>query len=72
MNSKNHMETHNSILFVRKNLKINLLKKKVWQNYRGVLHSECNLKNSVPKNIPIFFDNGLNYDNYFKRAGRRT
>ena len=30
--------------------------------YRGAAHSICNLKYSVPKNIPIVFHNGSNYD----------
>ena len=29
--------------------------------YRGVAHSTCNLKYSVPKTIPIVFHNGSNY-----------
>ena len=30
--------------------------------YRGAAHSICNLKYSIPKNIPIVFHNGSNYD----------
>ena len=30
--------------------------------YRGAMHSICNLKNSVPKKIPIVFHNGSNCD----------
>ena len=30
--------------------------------YRGAAHSICNLKIIVPKEIPIAFHNGLNYD----------
>ena len=33
--------------------------------YRGVVHSICNLKYSVPKKIPIVFHNGSNYDYHF-------
>ena len=33
--------------------------------YRGAAHSICNLKYSVPKKIPIVFNNGSNYDYYF-------
>ena len=33
--------------------------------YRGAVHSICNLKYSVPKKIPIVFDNGSNYDYRF-------
>ena len=33
--------------------------------YRGVAHMIFNLKYSVPKEIPIFFHNGFNYDYHF-------
>ena len=33
--------------------------------YRGAVHSMCNLKYSVPKRIPIVFHNGSNYDYHF-------
>ena len=33
--------------------------------YRGSAHSTCNLKYSVPKEIPIVFHNGSNYDYHF-------
>ena len=33
--------------------------------YRSVSHSRCNLKNSIPKRIPIAFHNGSNYDYHF-------
>ena len=33
--------------------------------YRDAAHSICNLKNSVPKKIPIVFYNGSNYDYHF-------
>ena len=33
--------------------------------YRGTAHSVCNLKYSLPKEIPIVFHNGSNYDNNF-------
>ena len=33
--------------------------------YRSAAHSTCNLKNSVPKKIPIVFYNGSNYDYNF-------
>ena len=32
---------------------------------RGVGHSMCNAKYSVPKIIPIDFHNGSNYDDHF-------
>ena len=33
--------------------------------YRGVAHSICNLKYSVPKKVPIAFQNGCNCDYHF-------
>ena len=33
--------------------------------YINVSHSRCNLKNSIPKRIPIVFHNGSNYDYHF-------
>ena len=33
--------------------------------YRGPVHSICNLKYSVPKKTPIVFHNGSNYDYHF-------
>ena len=35
------------------------------REYRGVLHSICNLKYSVPKKIPIVSHNESNYDYHF-------
>ena len=35
------------------------------REYRGALHSICNLKYSVPKKIPIVFHKGSNYDYHF-------
>ena len=35
------------------------------EEYRGAAHSNCNLKYSVPKKIPIVFHNGSNYDYHF-------
>ena len=32
--------------------------------YRGAAHSICNLKNKVPKFIPVIFHNGSRYDNH--------
>ena len=34
-------------------------------NIEGSSHSIYNLKHSVPKEIPIVFYNGFNYDYYF-------
>ena len=33
--------------------------------YRSAAYSVCNLKYSVPKEIPIAFHNGSNYDYHF-------
>ena len=33
--------------------------------HRGVAHSTCNFKYSVPKKIPIAFNNGSDYDYHF-------
>ena len=33
--------------------------------YRGAAHSICNLKYYAPKNIPIAFHKGSNYDYHF-------
>ena len=35
------------------------------EEYRGAAHSICNLNYNVPKNIPIVFHNGSNYDYHF-------
>ena len=35
------------------------------REYRGAVHSMCNLKYSVPKKIPIVFHNESNYDCHF-------
>ena len=35
------------------------------QEYRGIVHSICNLKYSVPRKTPVVFHNGSNYDNHF-------
>ena len=57
-----------SVIFVKKILKINILKiknkfKNHYHEYRSVAaHSLCNLKYSVPKEIPIVFHNRSNYD----------
>ena len=40
------------------------------REYRGAVHSICNLKYSVHKKIPIVFHNGSSYD-YHKRIRRR-
>ena len=68
------MKMQKSVIFVKKNLKINLKDDKYRKvrdhchftaEYRGVAHSTSNLKYSVPKNIPIASHNGSNYDYHF-------
>ena len=66
------------VIFAKKNLKMNenkyLKGEKYYKvrdhchytgEYRGTVHSTCNLKHSVPKIIPIDFHNGSNYDYHF-------
>ena len=71
---RNHMKIQKSVLFVKKNLKINIWKiKNIWKLERslsfhrgiGAAHSICNLKYSVPKIHPIVFHNGANHDYHF-------
>ena len=55
------MKMHKSVIFVNKNLKINVWKKKKYRKvrdrcyytgeYRGAAHDICNLKYSVPRKI---------------------
>ena len=70
------MEMQKSAILAKKSLKINIQKigsiiKLVryhchyTEEYRGVAHSICNLKCSVPKKILIAFHNGLNYYYHF-------
>ena len=35
--------------------------------YRGVAHSICNLKYTIPKEISVLFHNRPNYDYHFKK-----
>ena len=60
------------VIFLKKNLKRNIWKiKNIMDHchytggYRGAAHSKCNLKYSVPKRIPIVFDDVSNYDYHF-------
>ena len=69
------MKMQKLVIYVKKNLKVNILKIKnivklvtiviVQVNCRGTAHSICSWKYSVPKEIPIVFHNGSNYDYYF-------
>ena len=70
-------ELQKSVIFVKKNLKVNMkyVKYKKYYKvgdychytgeYRGAAHRICNLKYSVSKRIPIAFHNGSNYDYHF-------
>ena len=54
------------VIFVKKNLNLKMLKiKKNSAEYRGVVHSICNLKYSIPKKISLVFRNESNYDYHF-------
>ena len=68
------MEMQKSVIFVKKNLKINIWKIKnfvkleiivIIQGNTGAVDSIYNLKYSVPKNIWIVSHNGSNYDYHF-------
>ena len=62
------MKIQESVIFVKKNLKINYVKDKKYRKVRdhchytrkcrGDAHSICNLKYSLPKKIPVAFHNG--------------
>ena len=60
------MKLRKSITFVKKSSKINIWKVRDHCHYTGkyksAAHSICHLKYSVPKIIPIAFQNGSNYD----------
>ena len=60
-----------SVKFVKENLKINMLKIRhlchYYGEYRDASYSIFNLKYILPKEIPIFFHNGSNYDQHFLR-----
>ena len=69
---KNHKKMLKYGTFVKKRLKINMLKIKKYHKardhcnyaggYRGASHRICNLKYSIPKEITVIFDNGFNCD----------
>ena len=64
------MKIQKYVLFIKKNLNINMLqiknivKLELFQvchyprKYRGPAHSICNLKCNIPEQIPIVFRNG--------------
>ena len=60
-----------SVIFIKKNLKTNIRKMKnivkleITGEYRGAMHSRCNLKYSVSKKIFMVFHNGSNCDYHF-------
>ena len=69
------MKMQKTVIFVKKNLKIIILQIKKPRKVRyhchytgeyiGAAHSICNLKYSVPKNVPIIFNNASKYDYLF-------
>ena len=69
------MKMQKFVIFVMKNLKINIKEKETHRNVRGHCHHTgeykgaanimCNLKYRVPKKIPLAFHNGSNYDYNF-------
>ena len=75
MKSRNHIKSQKSVIFVKENLKKNMLQIKkdckvrdhclYTGEYRSALRSICYLKYSVPEKIPIAFHNGSSYDHHF-------
>ena len=69
------MKMQKFVIFVMKNLKINIKEKETHRSVRGHCHYTgeykgaanimCNLKYRVPKKIPLAFHNGSNYDYNF-------
>ena len=69
------MKMQKSFIFVKEKFENKYLKDKKYRKvrdhchytgeYRGTAHSICNLKYSVPKEVPLVFDNGSNYDYRF-------
>ena len=62
MSSNNRMKMEKFIIFLKKNFKMNQDHCHYTGHYTGAAHSICNLKCSVPKEIPIAFYNGSNMD----------
>ena len=64
------MKIQNSVVFVKKKLKINILKIKGkfrdhchnTDEYRDAAHDICNLMYSKPTKIPVVFHNGSSHD----------
>ena len=70
LTNEKHMKMQKKIIFVKKSLKINMLKKKKCKvrdhchytgEYRGAAYRICNLKYSEPKESFIVFHNTSNY-----------
>ena len=65
------MKLQKSVIFIKKNLKINMWKIKleiviiIQGKHRVVVHIIYILKYNLPKKIPLDFDNGSNYNYYF-------
>ena len=74
MNTKNHIKNEKKSIYVKKFEGEHAKNKKYRKvrdpchytgKYRGAAYSICNLKHSVPKEVPIVFHNGSNYDYHF-------
>ena len=70
MNSRNHIKTRKSVIFVKKdaaNEKYHNVKDHCHYTgeYRDATHNICNLKYSLLKEMPIVFRNRSNYDYHF-------
>ena len=59
------MKMQINVIFVKKNLKINNLKIYYTWAYKSDSHKTCNLKQSVPKEIPITFHSRSNDSYHF-------
>ena len=59
------MKIQTFVIFVKRNLNINMLQIKCIVEYRCAAHSTCNLKYSVTKEISTVLHSGPNYDYHF-------
>ena len=77
MKKKSLIKIENIVIYATKNFVIIKMMKKLKKSYkvrdhchfkgkyRGAVHSKCNLKYKIPKEIPILFHSGSNYDYHF-------
>ena len=59
------MKIQTFVIFVKRNLNINMLQIKCIVEYRCAAHSTCNLKYSVTTEISTVLHSGPNYDYHF-------